>query len=81
VKSAIAQLQANNPVTALSAISLRQLAERFLEGRSGLFRRGSSMEEQQGLREKIVEWFAPIILKNMAVMTIKEITPGCQRPA
>src|SRR5258705_13209790 len=28
VKSAIAQLQSNNPVTALSAISLRQLPER-----------------------------------------------------
>ena len=34
VKSAIAQLQANKPVTALSAISLRQLPERFLESDS-----------------------------------------------
>jgi len=37
VKSAIAQLQANNPVTAMSAISVRQLPERFLDGRSGLY--------------------------------------------
>jgi len=31
VKSAIAKLQANNQVMTLSAISVRQLAERFLE--------------------------------------------------
>ena len=37
VKSPIAQLQANNSVTVLSAISVRQLPERFLEGRSRLY--------------------------------------------
>ena len=66
MKSAIAQLQANNPVTTLSAISLRQLPERFLEGRSGLYGRQFNGGQQRGIAAtKLIEQEVTEITENL----------------